>query len=105
MMDYTLISNVGAAVSEIPPDSIVSRTIYQAKGLRVILFGFAPGQELSEHTSTKEAILHFLSGEAEVTLGGDTASAQAGTLIRMAPNLQHSVRAASETRMLLYMVG
>ena len=104
-MDYTLIPDLASALAEIPPDSIVSRTLYQSKTLRVLLFGFAAGQELSEHTSTKEAVLHFLSGEAQVTLGGDSTGAQPGTFIRMAPNLQHSVRAVSETRMLLYMIG
>ena len=104
-MDYTLIPDVMTAVTEIPPDSIVSRTVYQSKTLRVILFGFAAGQELSEHTSTKEAILHFLAGTAAVTLGEDAVTAQPGTFIRMAPNLQHSVRAVSETRMALYMIG
>ena len=91
-------------VPEIAPDSIVSRTVHQAGGVRVILFGFAPGQELSEHTSTKRAMLHFLKGEAEVTLGPDHFTAQAGAYAVMEPNLAHSVRALTETVMLLVMV-
>ena len=108
--DYAIIPNVEALVAAITPDSIVSRTVYQGGGLRIILFGFAPGQELSEHTSSKEAVLHFLSGEATVTLGkaaegGETTAAQAGTLIRMRPHLPHTVVAQTDTLMLLTMIG
>lgn len=104
--EFAIIPNIGAAVESIPPDSIVSRTVYQGPTLRIILFGFAAGQELSEHTSAKEAVLHFLSGEAQVTLGGSEAvTATAGTLIRMQPKLPHSVHAQTDTHMLLYMIG
>lgn len=100
---YTYLPDINTALSDIPPDSIVSRTLYQGKTMRVVLFGFAAGQELSEHTSTKEAVLHFLRGEAELTLGTETVVAQNGTLARMAPHLPHTIRARTETWMLLYM--
>ena len=104
--DFAIITNIGAAVESIPADSIVSRTVYQGPTLRIILFGFAAGQELSEHTSTKEAILHFLDGQARVGLGdSESTTATAGTVIRMRPNLKHSVYAEQDTRMLLYMIG
>lgn len=88
-----------------PMDSIVSRTVYNGDGLRIVLFAFAPGQELTEHTSTREAIIHVLEGEGMITLGAEQVNAQAGTLIRMAPNLPHSVQAHSPLRMLLTMIG
>lgn len=88
----------------IPADSIVSRTIYNDPMIKVILFGFAPGQELSEHTSARRAMLHFLDGHAQVTLGDESFEAQAGTFAYMQPNLKHSVTAHEETRMLLIMV-
>jgi quercetin dioxygenase-like cupin family protein len=108
--DFTVIADIAGAITAITPDSIVSRTVYQGPTLRIIVFGFAPGQELSEHTSSKEAVLHFLRGEATVTLGkaaedGETLTAGAGTVIRMRPGLPHSVVAATETIMLLSMMG
>jgi len=30
----------------------------------VVVFGFAQGEELSEHTASMPAVLHFLQGEA-----------------------------------------
>ncbi len=40
-----------------------------------VLFGFAQGEELSEHTASMPAVLHFLQGEAKLTLGDDTVEA------------------------------
>jgi quercetin dioxygenase-like cupin family protein len=108
--DFTFIPNIEGMIAAITPDSIVSRTVYQGPALRIIIFGFAAGQELSEHTSSKEAVLHFLRGEAAVTLGktaegGESVTAGPGTLIRMKPGLPHSVLAQSDTLMLLSMMG
>ena len=105
MTPFTLIPDIDAAITEIAPDSIVSRTVIISPTLRVILFGFAAGQELSEHTSTKEAVLHFLHGAATVTLGQESFAVAPGAVIRMEPNLPHSVHADTETIMLLYMFG
>ena len=96
--------NITALVQEIPPDSIVSRTFYEADQMKAILFGFAPGQELSEHTAARPAILHFLAGEAELTLGEDAKTAQAGSWTYMQPHLPHSILAKSEVIMLLYLL-
>ncbi len=41
-----------------------------AAQLKVILVGFAQAEELSEHTASMPAVLHFLQGEATV-LGQD----------------------------------
>jgi quercetin dioxygenase-like cupin family protein len=108
--DFTIIPGIEEMIAAITPDSIVSRTVYQGPTLRIILFGFAAGQELSEHTSSKEAVLHFLRGEAAVTLGklsegGESTTATAGTVIRMRPGLPHSVVAQTDTLMLLSMMG
>lgn len=88
-----------------PADSIVSRTVYNGDGLRIVLFAFAPGQELTEHTSTREALIHVLEGEGLITLGDERVNARAGTLVRMAPHLPHSVQAHSSLRILLTMIG
>jgi quercetin dioxygenase-like cupin family protein len=37
--------------TQFAPNGIVSRTLLSAAGLRTTLFGFAEGQELTEHTS------------------------------------------------------
>jgi len=101
---YYFTEDVHTLITDIPSDSIISRTFHEADGMKAILFGFAPGQELSEHTAARPAILHFLSGEAELTLGEETKSVQAGAWAYMQPRLPHSIVAKSTVVMLLYLI-
>lgn len=100
---YTLLNNINVEI-EPPPDGTLSRTVYQDSRLKVVLFGFAAGQELSEHTASTPAIMHFLGGEAEVTLGGDHIAAAAGTWVHMPPQLPHSIHAKTRVTMLLMLL-
>jgi quercetin dioxygenase-like cupin family protein len=100
---YAYIHNLLGQTREIPEDSILSRTIYSDSQLKAILFTFATGQELSEHTSAQNAILHFLQGEADITLGGESLAAGPGTWIHMQPRLPHSIVARTPVVMLLLM--
>lgn len=84
-----------------PVNGTLSRTLLSDDHAKVVLFGFAAGQELSEHTASMPALLHFLSGKASVKLGDEWIEAQNGTLIHMPAGLLHAIRAASPTKMLL----
>ena len=103
-MTYMFISSLTDYLSEIPADSIVSRTFYNGDELKAILFGFAAGQELSEHTAARPAILHFLSGEARLVLGTDEMEAQPGTWVHMPARLPHSIYAKTPVTMVLLLV-
>ncbi len=80
---------------------IVSRTLLNTPDLRVVLFGFAAGQELTEHTSTRQALIQVLSGSCEVSLGGVAHSLRSGDLVWMPPGLVHAVKATERFSMLL----
>ena len=102
--EHFLIDDLLTQLPEIPPDSIVSRTFYSDDRLKAILFGFAAGQELSEHTAARPAILHFLQGQARLTLGGHATTAGPGAWAHMQPHLPHSIYAETTVVMLLIMV-
>ena len=102
---YELIQDLFSLTKELPKKAILSQTISQDDDARYILFSFAPGEELSEHTAAKPAVMYFLKGEADLTLGNDDAKAQAGTWVRMEPHLPHSILAKSEVLMLLEIIG
>jgi len=101
---YIAIPNVRALLGEIAEESIVSRNLYNEANSRAMLFGFAPGQELSEHTTPMAATIHILEGNATLTLGGDKMEAAPGTLVYMPPSLPHSVYAHEQVVMLLTMI-
>ncbi|GIV86926.1 MAG: cupin [Chloroflexus sp.] len=88
----------------IPDDSTISRTIYQDEQIKAVLFGFAAGQELSEHTAATPAILHFVQGEARVTLGQEVVEAKPGTWVHMPAHLPHSIQAHTPVIMLLLLL-
>jgi quercetin dioxygenase-like cupin family protein len=101
--DYVYFPNV-AQEAQPPVDGILSRTIYQDDQIKAILFGFAAGQELSEHTAARPAILWFVQGEAIVGLGTEQKDAVAGTWIHMRAGLTHSVAAKTPVVMLLVLL-
>jgi quercetin dioxygenase-like cupin family protein len=90
-----------AAETQFAPNGIVSRTLLKTPTTRVVLFGFAAGQELSEHTSTHQAMIQILSGECEFSLAGTPHLLKAGDLLYMPPNLPHAVKATQQFSMLL----
>lgn len=101
---YSYFADLADQLPDIPPDSIVSRTLYHDEQIKVVLFGLAAGQELSEHTASQAALLSFVHGEAELTLGSDPRPASPGTLVRMPPHLPHSVKAKTKLIMLLILL-
>lgn len=82
-------------------NGIVSRTLFRGSNGRVVLFGFAEGQELTEHTSTQQAVIQILSGECEFFLSGKPHHLKCGDLLYMPPNLPHAVKATKQFSMLL----
>lgn len=104
MTEYHFTPDLAALMISVPEDSILSRTFFDGSDARAVLFSFAPGQELSEHTASSPAILHVLSGDATVTLGPDTVEAHAGSWAHMPPNLKHSIHAHTPVTMLLLLL-
>jgi quercetin dioxygenase-like cupin family protein len=100
---YTHILDL-ARESEPPADGILSRTVFQDERVKAVLFGFSAGQELSEHTAAKPAMLFFVKGEATVGLGDDTREARAGTWVHMPAGLKHSIKARTPLVMLLVLL-
>jgi quercetin dioxygenase-like cupin family protein len=100
---YTHFTDLAQEVQ--PPDKgILSRTLFSDDRLKVVLFGFAQGEELSEHTASMPAVLHFLRGEATVTLGDDRHEAKPGTWVHMPASLKHSIQARTPVVMLLLLL-
>ena len=92
------------AEAPIPRRGILSQTLSEADGIELVLFAFAPGERLSEHTSARPAIIHLLAGEADVTVGERAVAGRPGTWIRMAAGTAHSIEAKTGLVMALYLL-
>ena len=97
------VSNDLTAEVTIPENGILSRTLYNDDSMKVVIFGFAKGQELSAHTAPMPATIQILKGEATLTLGSEQVEAVAGTFAYMPAFLNHAIVARTPTIMLLSM--
>jgi quercetin dioxygenase-like cupin family protein len=87
-----------------PEKGILSRTLFNDDRLKVVWFGFGPGEELSEHTASMPAVVHFLKGDASLTLENDTVEARSGTWVHMPKGMRHSIQARTSLVMLLMLI-
>ena len=85
-------------------DSVVSKTILDKPAGTITLFAFDKGQKLSEHTAPYDAVVQVVDGSAKLTIGGESISVSAGSIIIMPANVPHSVNAEEKFKMLLTMI-
>lgn len=102
-MSPTVLADLAAEI-EIVDDTTISKAIHKDDRLKAVLFGFAAGQELSEHTAAVPAILHIITGESVVTLGDEVVHAHAGAWMHMPARLPHSISAVTPVKMLLLLL-
>jgi quercetin dioxygenase-like cupin family protein len=88
----------------VPPRGIHSQTLWKDGGVELVLFAFAAGEQLSEHTSARPAIIHILSGEADLAVGDEKVAAVAGTWAQMDAGTRHAVVAQTPLVMALYLL-
>ena len=90
-----------AEATQFSETGIVSRALHDQGGVRMTLFAFAAGQQLTEHATPARALVQILSGACEFTLAGKKTPLRAGDLVHLPPNLPHAVWATEAFSMLL----
>jgi quercetin dioxygenase-like cupin family protein len=83
---------------------IVSRAVLTTPTLRLTLFHFDAGQELSEHTSKARALVQILSGKCAFSVGKTVHMLKPGDLLHLPPGISHAVTAPESFSMLLTQV-
>ena len=86
---------------EIPEDGTLSRVIFKGSDVRVVLFAFDEGQELTDHTAAVPAILQVVQGRLDLALGDESFEISADSWVYMEANLSHAVVALEPSVMLL----
>lgn len=103
MSDYVYVPDVREQ-ARVPQNGILSQTLQDGQGTKIVLFGFAAGQELSAHTAPYPAVITILKGEASLRLGEDEHECGEGAFAYMPPLLQHAIKAKTDVVMLLTMI-
>ena len=88
----------------IPPEGTLSRTVHRDDHVKVIVFAFDTGQELSEHKAGTAATVVVTRGRLTFTLDGETFPLGEGGFVHMAPGAPHALRAEEPTVMLLHLL-
>ena len=97
------VAELGALI-EVAADATVSRTVLKAEGVRVVLFAFDAGQELSEHTAAIPILLQVLDGRLRVGAAGEQVELAPGGLVHIGARVPHDVLALEPSRMVLTML-
>ena len=103
-MAYTLIDDVAAQV-EVPTDGTLSRVLYRDESVRLVAFAFDAGQELTEHTAARPAVIQLTSGRIEMGAAGETFEMAPGAWLLLEANEPHSLQAIEPSVVLLTLLG
>lgn len=87
------------------PSGIVSRTLVQSPELRIVLFAFADGQELTAHSSSRRALVQVLGGACDFQFNGEWQRLDAGMILHLPPGHPHAVRASHGPFSMLLTLG
>ncbi len=93
-----------AALVAVQPESTVSRTVLRGEGVRVVLFSFDAGQQLTEHTAAVPVLLQVLDGHLRITADGRTVDLTPGGVVHLATRTPHAVLAVEPSRLMLTML-
>jgi len=86
---------------EYPQAGVLSKVLLKANTCEFTLFCLAAGTEISEHTSTRHAVVQGLEGRGILTLEEQDMPLEPGVLIVMPANAPHALRADENLAFLL----
>jgi quercetin dioxygenase-like cupin family protein len=84
--------------------AVVSRTVLKQPSGSVTLFAFDAGEGLSEHTTSHQALIYGLDGEAEIMIAAIPHVVGSGQALHLPANVPHAVKALSSFKMMLVML-
>ena len=83
---------------------VVSKTLAQNEHVRVTLFSFDKGEEISTHESGGDAFVTCLDGVGKVTIDGEEYILKEGDSIVMPAKHPHAVYGQEQFKMLLVVI-
>lgn len=86
------------------PGQVISRTIAQVPEANITLFSLEAGEGISTHTTSGDAMVQILDGEAEITIGDKVVNVKEGETIIMPSDIPHGLEARKRFKMLLTVI-
>lgn len=101
---YTFVStNLAELLDAAPPSSerLQIKRIFQGEGSTMIRLTFAAGQEMREHSAHVPLIVQVLQGDVRFSIGDDDLELTTGSILQVAPDVEHALLAHTEAHLLL----
>ncbi|MHB8917214.1 MAG: cupin domain-containing protein [Desulfocucumaceae bacterium] len=83
---------------------VVSRTIAQLPRVNITLFALYKGEGISTHTTSGDAMVQVIEGEARITIGKEVLDVREGETVIMPADIPHALEAREGFKMLLTVV-
>jgi len=83
---------------------VVSRTLAQVPTASITLFSLDAGEGISTHTTSGDAMVQILDGEAEITIGDKVLTVKEGETVIMPSDIPHGLEARKRFKMLLTVI-
>jgi quercetin dioxygenase-like cupin family protein len=85
-------------------DAILSKVLIKTAKKDVTLFCMAKGTALSEHTSSREAMVHVIEGTGTFILKGEKIALKPGVIIFMEKRVKHALTAEKGLAFILTLI-
>lgn len=80
---------------------VLSKVLIKLPYCQYTLFCLAAGTDISEHTSTSNAVMHVLDGKGVLTLEGEDIPLLPGSFVFMPANASHEIKSEVNLAFLL----
>jgi quercetin dioxygenase-like cupin family protein len=88
----------------ITPQATTSRVVVDTDAVRVVLFAFDTGEELTDHTAALPVVVTLLDGAVRFRVGGEDHDLAPGDVVYLPAHESHAVQADEPSRLSLVMV-
>ena len=86
---------------EYPADGVLSKVLFKDNNCQYTLFCLTADTSISEHTSTRNAVINVIEGQGILTLEGQEIQLEPGLLIFMKSHAPHALKAEQNLALLL----
>jgi len=90
---------------EFVTDGIVSKTLVEGDFGEVEVFCMSKGKDMSEHTASRNAVVHFIKGKGRIKLAETWHEAGPGSWFFMPAGLLHALEATDDMVFVLTLFG
>ncbi|MEZ4491826.1 MAG: cupin domain-containing protein [Dehalococcoidia bacterium] len=104
-LSVSLTDRARELASQLTPGGRAAVTLVKEAGITVVLLALAKSNELTDHHAPGAATVQVLEGQIEIAGGARPITGEAGALVTFAPGVEHSIKALTDSTVLVTVVA